>query len=1185
MGMDQNTEEPESGNQPEDETVQAAEESPSEDEKAEVCAFVAGLEERYAQKAAFRQQNLNVTHPSEEYFFKYDSSVKKNTALVKKLKQFTAQQLTAIMSDVRTLNLTKYISEVSAALVEAKLKMSDIPAIITLCNYLHQTYAEFSSTMFENWQKLLLIKPGEKVQNASKMRVDLRFYAELVSVGIFSNKIGLPLLGACLVGLIAQDKEEHINLSIVLSFCKHCGDEYAGLLSARMSKLAAKYEIEIPVSTLLPPDKQCSLRNLLKDYYHSLAEHLRIEHGQLQQAEKSKWKMLHMKGEITTEKREQLLQLQSSYTKLFASTETLADLLGEPMPVLLAAPEASVPPEGTVVDEKGEGLEFGPLDPWRDDETKSFYVDLPDLRQFLPNFCGKREEEEVDLGVDVEPPITEEVLDQDPELDEELTESEIKAFVEQQQQQQQVESGEVVEGAAEAPDTPARVDDANGAQNGGANNRKQFEQFAQSLHNCVNRDLIDNAAIEFLLNFNTKSKRKRLVKVLFGVQRTRLDLLPMYARFVAIINLVATDLGAELCQMLKVDFKYHIKKKDQINIETKIKVVRYIGELVKFNIYKKLDALYCLRCLLQSFQHHYIEMTCAFLEVCGVYLYNCRESRMRTNAFLEQMMRLKTNTTMNGRYAQLVENCYYLVKRPEGLRMARKVRPLMHTYIRHLIYRELNKTNADKLIKLLRRLNWDDPDTFEYTVKCLSKAYNVRYHLIRDLADLVSGLASYQEKAVIRVVDTVFEDIRAGLEIHDNKLAQRRVAMVKYLGELYNYQLVEATNILNTLYSIISYGVQTMPDAPPSAVDPPGSLFRLKLVCVLLDTCGMYFTSGLNRKLLDYFIVFFQHYYWIKRSHPCFQVTGERDLFPILDDQMYRECLRNLRPKLKLHTSYERAAAAVEALRQKLYPESTEHDGDPLMSGGAEWEEWKQKQQQQQDQLDSIKETSELLTDQRSESDEYSSDVGDMSETYDLGGNAPYDDYEDANNAGAGTTDQDQDDQEYDRSTPVGTEQERMPEDLDFEREYERMASDCYQQRVRDSNKIHPKQIPTPVSFRNETKKTYDQLQMPNQQKSDMVPFALMIRSKGKQQQYKTFEAPEDSQLAQYIREQERRQQEEKDSVKRLTLNISERLEEEDYQELLAQSSRGPDTMRPRPVKPVKFKHPRGVPDVDAIFH
>lgn len=325
-----------------------------------------------------------------------------------------------------------------------------------------------------------------------------------------------------------------------------------------------------------------------------------------------------------------------------------------------------------------------------------------------------------------------------------------------------------------------------------------------------------------------------------------MDILPFFARLVATINLVSTDVATELCQKLKNEFKYHINKKNQMTIESKIKVVRFIGEMVKFGLYSKIEALFCLKVLLLDFQHHQIEMTCAFLEVAGQYLYNSKDSRLRTSVYLEQMMRLKTATALDSRHVAQIENSYYLVKPPEGQNTVQKIRPPMHQYIRHLIFKDLNKSNVDKVIKIMRRLNWDDKEINAYTIKCLSKAYNVRYHLIRCLADLVSGISSYQDKAMVKVIDTVFEDIRAGLEIHSPKLAQRRIAMAKYLGELYNYRLVESSNILNTLYSIISLGVTL--DAQVSELDPPDSLFRLKLACVLLDTCGQYFTSPVSRK-------------------------------------------------------------------------------------------------------------------------------------------------------------------------------------------------------------------------------------------------------------------------------------------------------------------------------------------------
>lgn len=177
--------------QPVEEETSAADE---EAERAELQKYIDELNERIKTKLEMREKNLTRQLPDSSYFTKLDSSLKKNTAFVKKLKQFTANQLDSLLKDMATLNLSKYVSEVAQALVESKLKMTDVPAVITLSSKLHQIYGEFSQHFFENWQKALSIKHGDKVQNASKLRVDVRLYCELLSVGIFSNKVCISLL-------------------------------------------------------------------------------------------------------------------------------------------------------------------------------------------------------------------------------------------------------------------------------------------------------------------------------------------------------------------------------------------------------------------------------------------------------------------------------------------------------------------------------------------------------------------------------------------------------------------------------------------------------------------------------------------------------------------------------------------------------------------------------------------------------------------------------------------------------------------------------------------------------------------------------------------------------------------------------------------------------------------------------
>lgn len=139
------------------------------------------------------------------------------------------------------------------------------------------------------------------------------------------------------------------------------------------------------------------------------------------------------------------------------------------------------------------------LDPWGDEETKSFYIDLPDLRVFLPNYAPKQE------PLPAEPAMTEETLDMD--IEPELLQVDVNELP-------NMDESNPVSSEPVAEETTAPI--ATGVVHG---TRQQFEVFLSNLVNCVNKELIDSAAIEFLLNLNTKNNRKKLANALFGVQR------------------------------------------------------------------------------------------------------------------------------------------------------------------------------------------------------------------------------------------------------------------------------------------------------------------------------------------------------------------------------------------------------------------------------------------------------------------------------------------------------------------------------------------------------------------------------------------------------------------------------------------------------------------------------------------
>lgn len=59
---------------------------------------------------------------------------------------------------------------------------------------------------------------------------------------------------------------------------------------------------------------------------------------------------------------------------------------------------------------------------------------------------------------------------------------------------------------------------------------------------------------------------------------------------------------------------------------------------------------------------------------------------------------------------------------------------------------------------------------------------------------------------MISVIDNVLESLVLGLEQNDFKFNQKRIAEVKYLGELYNYRMVDHPVIFDTMYRIMTFG-------------------------------------------------------------------------------------------------------------------------------------------------------------------------------------------------------------------------------------------------------------------------------------------------------------------------------------------------------------------------------------------
>jgi regulator of nonsense transcripts 2 len=454
--------------------------------------------------------------------------------------------------------------------------------------------------------------------------------------------------------------------------------------------------------------------------------------------------------------------------------------------------------------------------------------------------------------------------------------------------------------------------------------------------------MVDQVALDFCF-LNSKASRNRLIKSLQEVPKGRTDLLPLYARLAATLGQYMPDIVQSLISHLDDEFRslQRRKTKDFLG-QVRLLNVRYLAELTKFGIVPEHVIFHCLKVSLDDFSRMNIEMAAHLLENCGRYLLRNPETSPRMASFLETLNRKKSAQHLGSQERMLIENALYYVDPPQRAAIQQKERTPMELFVRQMLYLDMTKRNYMKLLKTIRKLHWEEKEVVEMLEKIFSKPAKVKFSNIHLLAVLLQALFRYHQDFAIGVIDNVLEQVTLGLEQNDFKFNQRRVAEVKYLGELYNYKMVDSTVIFDTLYRIVTFGHEGGTPQPDNYTpfDPPDDFFRIRLICTILDTCGICFDRGSSRKKLDFFLMFFQYYMTTK------------DPLPMEIDFLVQDTFSLVRPNWKLVTDLGEAAkifgeavsanykqsASEKAAEQAEELEDTGSDDDALGDGDGELE-------------------------------------------------------------------------------------------------------------------------------------------------------------------------------------------------------------------------------------------------------
>lgn len=1004
-----------------------------------------------------------------------DKSIARVTRFQNRLKLFKGEvEVDAVMKDIDGVDASKYVSELTECILEAagnSLKLKELSSVSKICSKLHATYEEFGTLLGRGLLKAFGSTPASEL---NRRRFLLRMCAELSLIEcVQAPKPPLVEMFTELCDISVPEEQLVTNFTIISSLAQKHAVSCFNIVPTKQQAYAEVLGKDWPErQCVLEEASRSKLQQLAVNAYQSAAGGLlRSAHGRLLEQEKTNQALRVDKGQVDAENEQKHTQLKEALQKIESTLTTLSDFLSQPMPTTVEEEEPNVSRVGAGENAKEETPEEEEVLIFEDSEQRKFYEDVVDLKDIIPAVLLTSGKAAQDTG------------------------------------------GDDKETKQERPPEEKEKKDLSAASD--------FDLYLMRVSKAESAKQVDDIVIEFFHDFNTKSNRQRLAAHFYNAHRTKqLHLLAPYARMAAMMGQYVKDIPQQLMSWLQHDLEQVIGDANQNLLEQKVKVVKYLCELCKFKICPPGVVLDVFKTLCDDFNQQNAELCANLLQSCGRYLLYKPETAMRTDNLLERMARLAKAKSLPLRLEIMLEDAFYQVKPPEGKRKQKKEKDPLEQFVEHLIFDRLYKEeDEDQLLKLARKLPWDGP-AVGWLKKCLLDLnHHANYENLSCVASLLSGLAKYRDAFVIDVIDSLLENIQVTLERNDFREMPLRVRQVKLVGELYNYRLVDSVLVFDCLYQFIGFGGPTshragqfitahklvekglvmrkgglgsiteeaednedggqLPEIladPQHPLEAPWDFFRIKLVCVLLETCGHYFDRGASKQKLDRFLTFFIRYVHSKGELP------QRFM------NMVYDTLERLRPKL---TYPELKADANEAVMRQLDKEK-----DDVVVGGGNADD----QDDDEDEEDESSDEDESESDDGEESSEEESEEEDDSES-------------------------DDDEAEYDRGDH---EQQHAAED-DFDKEVQQMLIESLE-KERNAPRVLS-ELPPPTVIARKTEQLAE---------SPLGQFSLLQKKTGGKILAKQLSIPDDSKLLRARQETVEEASREREDLKRFVMQYEE---------------------------------------------
>lgn len=745
-----------------------------------------------------------------EYVFplkssKLDSSIKRNTGFIKKLKQgINKDTKVSLLKDLGEVSLEKYLSEIintsNESMSNISNKPDDIMAVIEVTSGLHQRfgpkYTPFLTELFlDNFsspKELSMIDKNE-TSRINKVRVNIRLFCELYLIGVFRSMDYIEPKSHIPEYLLKKNnKKSPLILSILKEVLNHRFKEgYAISVATLIIKRfpiffsIAKDETDNPIWDEIIFDSNLksvmdTLFKVFTDAVFARTQDLCTRMGKLLKE--------HQKCQIRTGKeRDEFIDEYDELLPIFERFKAGSQSLGEFFELELPNMQIT---SSTDDDENSKPMITNPVLPqdqrvWENEETRKFYEVLPAIKDKVAK--SKDSNKEVDT-------------------------SEVRVFFE----------------TLEFIETKDEIDEL------------CFQYWEKGLDN--------------------KATRKKLLKFLLETQDwTKLRL---YARMLATNSEYLVDIRNELVNILDNGFRSQLHS-NRINVKNII----FFSEMVKFRLVPIFMIFHKIRSLILNMQiPNNIEILTILFEQLGKFLINHPEFHEQMEKMISLIKEKSKDRHLHMNVKSALDNLIIIIYPPSVkiLNSDQKKDTPEQQFLKVLIRRELHNIEPKRVLQLIRSANWKKPEVYSTLFELFTTPKEVSYQYLPKLVKILHALRGSHRNFVIKCVDQVLEDIHRGLERNHYNENMKRVAEVRYLVEMLNLNIVNSEVIIETLYSILKYGY---PNGQPvlnyeCAYDPPNNYFRIQLVTVVLLNIEHH--SNYIKKRLELFLRFFEYYIYIK---------------------------------------------------------------------------------------------------------------------------------------------------------------------------------------------------------------------------------------------------------------------------------------------------------------------------------